>query len=241
MSAVVLQNVSKRFGSFLALNEVSFSIEKGESFALIGPNGAGKTTTLRIVCGLVKPSSGLVKVFGEDPSNSRIRSQISILPEDAGVYEKLTAWESIYYYALLRGLDKSSAEQKAEELIRVLDLQQKRNEYGVKLSKGLKRKVLIGMCLVNDPKLLVLDEPTDGLDVRSARNVRELLKALVSEGKTLIVSSHNMLEIQDVAQKIAIINKGKLVAEGEPDRLLANYGARSLEELFLGLTEEGVT
>jgi ABC-type multidrug transport system, ATPase component len=179
-------------------------------------------------------------VLGGDPSVGSIRSKMSILPEDAGVYEKLTVYEAIYYYGLLRGLSRSEAELRTEHLIKVLGLDDKHDEYGSKLSKGLKRKTLLGMCLVNDPQLLVLDEPTDGLDVRSAKNVRDMLGKLVDEGKAIIVTSHNMSEIRSVADTIAIMDKGRIVVQGEAEKLLAEYGSDNLEDLFLTLTTSEV-
>lgn len=237
MDAIQAVGLTKVFGSFIAVDSVSFRVGLGESFALIGPNGAGKTTTLRIVTGLIKPTSGTIRVLGGDPSSKEVRRRMSILPEDAGVYEKLSSWETIYYYGLLRGLNKREAEQRTDELIKQLGLETKRNEFGSRLSKGLKRKVLLGMCLVNDPDLLILDEPTDGLDVRSARNVRDLLNTLVAEGKSIVVTSHNMAEIQNVAKTIALIDKGKITALGEPAQLLSDFNQKSLEDLFIMLTQ----
>ncbi len=236
MDAVVASDLRKVYGEFTAVEGVSFKVEFGTAFALIGPNGAGKTTTLRMVSGLIRPTSGSIMVLGGDPSVSSVRAKMSILPEDAGVYEKLTVYESIYYYGLLRGLSRSEAELRTEQLIRILGLEDKHDEYGSKLSKGLKRKTLLGMCLVNDPKLLVLDEPTDGLDVRSAKNVRDMLGKLADEGKAIIVTSHNMSEIRSVADTIAIMDKGRIVVQGEAEKLLAEYGSDNLEELFLTLT-----
>ncbi|PSN91420.1 hypothetical protein B9Q03_04055 [Candidatus Marsarchaeota G2 archaeon OSP_D] len=240
MDAVVASDLRKAFGEFTAVGGVSFKVEFGTAFALIGPNGAGKTTTLRMVSGLIRPTSGSIMVLGGDPSVGSIRSKMSILPEDAGVYEKLTVYEAIYYYGLLRGLSRSEAELRTEHLIKVLGLDDKHDEYGSKLSKGLKRKTLLGMCLVNDPQLLVLDEPTDGLDVRSAKNVRDMLGKLVDEGKAIIVTSHNMSEIRSVADTIAIMDKGRIVVQGEAEKLLAEYGSDNLEDLFLTLTTSEV-
>jgi ABC-type multidrug transport system ATPase subunit len=240
LDAVVANDLRKVFGEFTAVDGVSFKVEFGTTFALIGPNGAGKTTTLRMVSGLIRPTSGSITVLGGDPSVGGVRSKMSILPEDAGVYEKLTVYESIYYYGLLRGLSRSEAEMRTERLIRVLGLEDKHDEYGSKLSKGLKRKTLLGMCLVNDPQLLVLDEPTDGLDVRSAKNVRDILGKLAGDGKAIIVTSHNMSEIRSVADTIAIMDKGRIVVQGEAEKLLAEYGSDNLEELFLTLTTSEV-
>lgn len=236
MDAVVARALRKVFGDFVAVDDVTFSVGFGTVFALIGPNGAGKTTTLRMVSGLIKPTSGSIKVLDGSPTDASVRARMSILPEDAGVYEKLTVFEAIYYYGLLRGLRKVEAEGRAEEVIRALGLAEKRDELGSRLSKGLKRKTLLGMCLVSDPQLLVLDEPTEGLDVRSAKSVRDMLGRLANEGKALIVTSHNMSEIRSVADVIAIIDRGRIVAQGYTEELLAKYGSDDLEELFLSLT-----
>lgn len=238
MDAVVAKGLSKVFGDFVAVDNVSFSVGFGTVFALIGPNGAGKTTTLRMVSGLIRPTSGVLSVLGGDPTTVSVRMRMSILPEDAGVYERLTVREAIYYYGLLRGLSRSEADSRTDMVIRMLGLEDKRDEWGSRLSKGLKRKALLGMCLVSDPQLLVLDEPTDGLDVRSAKSVREMLTKLAGEGRAIIVTSHNMAEIMSVADVIAIIDRGRIVAQGFADELLAKYGSESLEDLFLSLTTQ---
>ncbi len=237
MDAIFAERLTKLYGSFVAVNSIDFRVEEGSSFALIGPNGAGKTTTLRMITGLISPTSGTLRVLGGNPRDKDVRRQMSILPEDAGVYEKLTVRETIYYYGLLRGLSRTDASARTEELIKRLGLEFKTDEYGSKLSKGLKRKALLGMCLVNDPKLLVLDEPTDGLDVRSARAVRDLLLGLLKEGKSIVVTSHDMMEIQTLARTIALIDRGKLTAIGEPEQLMAEFGLPSLEDLFIKLTQ----
>lgn len=238
MDAVVAKGLRKVFGDFVAVQDATFSVGFGSVFALIGPNGAGKTTTLRMVSGLIRPSSGSLSVLGGDPASAAVRARMSILPEDAGVYERLTVHEAIYYYGLLRGLGRAEAESRTDEVIRALGLQDKRDEWGSRLSKGLRRKTLLGMCLVSDPQLLVLDEPTDGLDVRSAKSVRDMLTSLAEEGRALLVTSHNMSEIMSVADVVAIMDRGKIVAQGYADELLAKYGSESLEELFLSLTSQ---
>ncbi|MEM3670729.1 MAG: ABC transporter ATP-binding protein [Thermoprotei archaeon] len=232
------ERLSKLYGSFQAVRNVSFRVRSGTAFGLIGPNGAGKTTVLRMVSGLIKPTDGSVKVLGRDPASKEARTRMSILPEEAGVYEKLTVYESIYYYGLLRGLGPAAAKSGAEKLIAELGLQDKHDEMGSRLSKGLKRKTLLAMCLVNNPDLLVLDEPTDGLDLRSATSVRSKLIELVSKGKTLVITSHNLREIADVAQEIAVIDRGTIVASGSPSQILSASGYRSLEEFFLTVTHE---
>jgi ABC-2 type transport system ATP-binding protein len=239
LKAVVVKGLTKFYAGHQALSGIDFEVDVGTSFALIGPNGAGKTTTIRIVSGLIRPTTGEVKVLGGDPSDWSVRSRVSILPEDAGVYEKLTVFESVYYFGLLRGMSKEEAIRGTERVISALELTERRNTQGAKLSKGLKRRTLLAMCLVSSPDLLILDEPTEGLDVRSARSVRQLLKGLVARGTTVIMSSHNMAEIQDVADKMAIIDRGRIVLSGGPRELLEATRLDSLEDVFITYTTGG--
>lgn len=238
MEAVKASGLTKLYGSFEAVRGVSFSVESGESFALIGPNGAGKTTVLRMVSGLISPSSGAIAVLGYPPSSKEARLRMSILPEDAGVYEKLTVVESVYYYGLLRGLSPRESRRRTEVLVEELGLSDKADELGSRLSKGLKRKTLLAMCLVSDPDVLVLDEPTDGLDVRSAKSVEAMIRELTRAGKSVVVTSHNMSEVNDLADSVAVIDRGQIVAYGETSELLAATGYSSLEQLFLTLTHD---
>lgn len=239
MKAVEVKGLYKFYAGREAVSGVDFEVDSGTSFALIGPNGAGKTTTLRIVSGLIKPTAGEVKVLGGNPSSWSVRSKVSILPEDAGVYEKLTVYESVYYFGLLRGMSKQEARQSADRVISALELEERRDIQGAKLSKGLKRRTLLAMCLVSSPDLLILDEPTEGLDVRSARSVRQLLKGLVAQGTTVIMSSHNMAEIQDVADRMAIIDRGRIALSGSPRELLEATSLGTLEEVFISYTSGG--
>ncbi len=238
----MMKDVVKRFKKVTALNKLSFKVPEGSVYALIGPNGAGKTTTLRILSGLVKPDSGEVKVLGfrMPEEKGKVRGRISYLPEDAGLYQRLTGWENLLYYAMIYyGRDRANeiAEQGAKiSGLSKKDLSRKASEY----SKGMARRVAIARALMVGSELVILDEPTSGLDVFSSYRIRRMVREYVNEtGSTVILSSHNMLEVEAICDYVALINKGVIVAEGSPERLKENYGGRNLEDVFISIVGEG--
>jgi ABC-2 type transport system ATP-binding protein len=230
--AVNAQNLVKQFGNIRALDDLSFTIQQGEIFGLIGPNGAGKTTTLRIVSTLILPTSGTMTIFGLDTVKqaSEVRKIISYLPEESGAYPNLSGYEYLRFMAKFSKLDTEKAVAEAAEISGLGDrLKDKAKTY----SKGMKRRLLVARALMTKPKLAVLDEPASGLDVLHAYHVRHIIKDYVKEHRTtVLLSSHNMLEVEYLCNRVALVNKGKIVVEGEPAELKAKYQSQNLEEVF---------
>ncbi|MEM2246232.1 MAG: ABC transporter ATP-binding protein [Thermofilum sp.] len=240
MRAVQVSNLVKDFGTFRALKGVSFEVEEGEVFGLIGPNGAGKTTTFRIIVGLLTPTAGEVKVLGRKPGDLELKKVVSYLPEDAGTYKNITGYELLKIVAELYFGKSREAEEALELGLRIAGLGGKIHEKMKNYSKGMKRRVQIARALMVKPKVAVLDEPTAGLDVIQAKEVREVVKKYSAElGTTVLVSSHNMLEVEDLCGRVAMIHGGVVVKEGFVSDLLKEYGARNLEEVFFQVVRGG--
>jgi len=233
--AVEAEKLVKVFGEVRALDGLSFQVENGEIYGLIGPNGAGKTTALRIVSTLLKPTSGSVKVSGQDVVNdaSEIRRVISYLPEEAGAYKNLSGYEYLQFMAKFTTEDKEVIKESVEVAARISGLEERLKDKVKTYSKGMKRRLLVARALMTKPKLAVLDEPTAGLDVLHSVHVRGIIKQYVEkQGVTVLLSSHNMLEVEHLCDRVALINKGKIVAEGSPAELKKNVNASNLEEVF---------
>jgi len=241
MLAVNVVNLKKFFGDFPALKGISFSVEEESIFGLIGPNGAGKTTTFRIIAGLLLPSSGVVEVFRKNivEKLDEIRRIISYLPEDAGSYRNITGYEFLKMVAKIYFGNTSDAEESLELGIKLADLGDRIHDKMKTYSKGMKRRIQVARALMIKPKLAILDEPTAGLDVVYSKNIRDTIKMFSKEyGVTVLMSSHNMFEVEGVCEKIAIIDKGEILTEGYVDEILEKYGAKNLEEVFIKLTGE---
>jgi len=233
--AVEVTSLTKQFGQITALNGVSFKIQPGEIFGLIGPNGAGKTTTIRAVCTLIKPSSGSISIFGLDAVKQpeKTREILSYLPEESGAYPNLTGWEDLNFMAKLQSAPGTDIKQTVAEAAEICGLGDRLKDKSKTYSKGMKRRLLVARSLMTKPKLAVLDEPASGLDVMQAYHIREIVKRYVKEhGVTVMLSSHNMLEVEFLCNRVAFINKGQVVMEGEPRELKAKYGSENLEEVF---------
>jgi ABC-2 type transport system ATP-binding protein len=230
--AVEVKDLVKTFGSIKALNGVSFTISQGEIYGLIGPNGAGKTTTLRVVSTLLLPTSGQVTVFGKDvvKEAGQVRRILSYLPDEAGAYRNLSGYEYLEFMAKLSHVDYKSAVQEAAEISGLGDrLKDKAKTY----SKGMKRRLLLARALMTKPKLAILDEPASGLDVIHAYHVRQIIKNYVQkQNVTVLLSSHNMLEVEYLCDRVALIDKGNIMVEGNPADLKTQYKSLNLEEVF---------
>ena len=233
--AVEASNVTKQFGEIKALDNLSFSIKPGEIYGLIGPNGAGKTTMLRIICTLILPTSGNIKIFNLDAVKQAndVRREISYLPEEAGAYPNLTGYEYLEFMAKLQNKQGMNLKDTIDEAAQICGLGNRLKDKAKTYSKGMKRRLLIARALMTRPKLAVLDEPASGLDVLHAYHIREIVKRYVKEqGITVLMSSHNMLEVEYLCNRVALVNKGKIVVEGEPKELKAKFGSENLEEVF---------
>ena len=218
----------RRFGGRLAVDDVTFEVRGGEVFGLLGPNGAGKTTTLRMLGGLIPPTSGEVRVDGmalDRSSGARLRARIGFLTETPGLWDQLTVWENIAVYARLFGM--AGIDAAVERSLRQFDLWDRRADRAGLLSKGMKQKLALARALVHDPPIVLLDEPTANLDPQTSRGVRDLLLDLRSRGRAVIVSTHNLDEVERVADRVALIST-RLVALGEPSVLRRQIFCRRL-------------
>ena len=234
--AVKASALTKQFGSVTALDGVNFNIRPGEIFGLIGPNGAGKTTTIRIVCTLIKPTSGSINIFEYDAVKQpeKTREIISYLPEESGAYPNLTGWEYLQFMAKLQARNGTNINDIVNEAAEICGLGDRLKDKAKTYSKGMKRRLLVARALMTKPKLAVLDEPASGLDVIHAYHIREIVKSYVKEhGVTVLLSSHNMLEVEYLCNRVALINKGHLIVDGEPKELKSKYKCENLEEVFM--------
>jgi len=239
-----VRDLHKSFGKVHAVAGVSFVARDGEITGLLGPNGAGKTTTLRMLYTLMRPDSGQVLVDGLDASTDRIaaRRKLGVLPDARGVYKRLTARECIEYFGRLHGLDRTQARARADALIGLLDLKDIAERRTEGFSQGERVKTAIGCALVHDPKNVILDEPTNGLDVMATRRMRTLIREFKGAGRSVLFSSHIMQEVAALCDRIVVIAKGKVVAAGTPDELRQSTGEDNLEEAFVRVigSEEGL-
>lgn len=236
MTVVSVNNLVKDYANLRAVDNISFTIEEGEIFGLIGPNGAGKTTTLRIMATILTPTSGDIKIFGYDlkSEGQKIREIVSYLPEEAGAYKNLTGLDYLNFMASLYANNKSEKDKFVENAIDIARLEDRIKDKISTYSKGMVRKLLLSRSLMYKPKLAILDEPTSGLDVINSIEIRKIIKSFTQNGTTVLLSSHNMLEVEFLSDRIALINKGKILVEGKPDDLKKEYNARNIEEVFIG-------
>ena len=210
---------------------ISFKVNHKEIFGLIGPNGAGKTTTLRVISTLLKIDSGSIRVSKYDVAKKpgQIRRLISYLPEDAGAYKNLTGRQYLKFISNFYKDDKNEMIQRG---IDIADLNNRIDDKVDSYSKGMKRRLLVGRALMANPKLAILDEPTSGLDVINAQEIRKIIKNISEQGTTVLLSSHNMLEVEYLCDRIALIDNGIIVEKGKPSNLLKKYNSKNIEEVF---------
>jgi ABC-2 type transport system ATP-binding protein len=230
MPIVDVRNLVKRYGEIEAVRGISFAIQQGEIFGLIGPNGAGKTTTLRILATLLQPTGGDITLFDCDLAKNapEIRRYISYLPEDAGAYKNLTGRGYLTFMATFFG-DQPSVVERG---IAVADLGARIDDKIETYSKGMMRRLLVARALMTEPKLAILDEPTSGLDVVNAHEIRTIIRSVAERGTTILLSSHNMLEVEFLCHRVALINDGEIVERGTPEELKTKYRAANVEEVF---------
>ncbi|MEM3927004.1 MAG: ABC transporter ATP-binding protein [Desulfurococcaceae archaeon] len=236
--AVVVKDLVKIYGKdTIGVDGISFTVEEGEIYALVGPNGSGKTTTLRIISTLIKPTRGNVYVYGIDVVKEplRARSMMNYLPEEAGAYRDLTGLDFIRFMLALRFKGRQ-LEEAVEEAIKISDLGNYLKKPIRTYSKGMKRILAVSVVLASKPRLLILDEPTTGLDVERSIYVRDLIRKYNANYRiTILLSSHNMLEVEYLSHRVGMLYRGKLVAEGTPSQLKSFMNAVNLEEVFIKL------
>ena len=234
------RNLLKRYGDKVAVDNVSFDVHAGEVFGFLGPNGAGKTTTIKMIVGLLKPTSGSVKVAGYDIQTQAMQAKASsgYVPDTPNLYAKLTGRELLRFVSDLYNLDRTQIAHRIDELLRMFDLMNAADDTLDSYSHGMQQKASLAAALMHDPRVLVLDEPTVGLDPKSARLIKDILRQLADRGSAVMLSTHILEIAERMCDRIGIINKGQLVAVGTMDelRMLDKTGQTSLEDIFLSLT-----
>jgi len=241
---IKVTNLHKSFGQVHAVRGISFEARDGEITGLLGPNGAGKTTTLRMLYSLLPPDSGEIRIDGLDPTRDamEIKRTLGVVPDSRGLYTRLTARENIRYYGDLHGLDKALLESRIEELTRTLDMADFIDRRTEGFSQGQRVKVAIARAMVHGPQTVLLDEPSNGLDVMGTRALRHYIRSLKSGGHSVVLSTHIMQEVAALCDRIVIIAAGQVAADGTKDELLERSGCDSLEDAFVKLigSDEGL-
>lgn len=225
---VLLDKVSKYYNGFKALDDVSLSIKRGEIYVVLGPNGAGKTTLFNIIAGVLKPSSGFVKVFDVDPSDPKIHHKISYLPSTSILYPWLTSMENIEYYASIYGLEKDVLKERSSELFDYFDINDLKFKLASKLSTGQSKLISIIITLIVKPELIILDEPTTGLDPNMRRKILDLIRKLSIENATVMFATHIVNEAEELMGRVAIMDRGKIIVEGGVEELKKSYAPPSV-------------
>jgi sodium transport system ATP-binding protein len=241
---IEVKDLHKHFGAVKAVDGVSFTARDGEITGLLGPNGAGKTTTLRMLYTLMPPDRGQVLVDGVDVAKDAlaVRRRLGVLPDARGLYKRLSARENIDYFARLQGMDEAQLRARREQLIQALDMADIADRRTEGFSQGQRVKTAIARALVHDPRNVILDEPTNGLDVMATRSMRQFMRQLKQEGRCVLFSSHIMQEVAALCDRIVVIAHGRVVADETPDALRVQTGEANLEDAFVKIigSEEGL-
>ena len=221
---IEVRDLRKEYGGFTAVEGSSFSVDTGEVFGIIGPNGAGKTTTLKMLAGLLEPTDGTARVAGYEAGDSEMRRRLGFLPEESPLYEEMTPLSYLQFFADLYDVPDHLAEERIHETLDELDLEHRDRQLG-DMSKGMKRKVAISRSLINDPDVLIYDEPASGLDPLTTNYVIDFTSDLADEGKTIVFSAHNLYHVESICDRVAIMNQGQIVAQGPLAELREEHGA----------------
>lgn len=238
---IELVHLTKQFGDLIAVNGLTLTVPRGETFAMLGPNAAGKTTTLKILAGLMKPSRGSARVAGYDVQRQSLeaRQRMAFVPDFPFLYDKLTPWEFLRFTGQLFRMDETPLESCARRLVSRFGLEPFADKPTEGLSQGTRQRVAIVAALLHDPEVLILDEPMVGLDPHHARVVKEILKERARAGATIMISTHQLSVAEEMADRIGILDRGRLIAVGTPDELRRQSGSSGpLEEVFLALTAQ---
>jgi len=235
---LIVDGVSKNFGDIAALSDVSIQLNKGEIVGLVGGNGAGKTTLLRLLCGVYRPTNGSVRFVddGENKPVDEVRGRLGVVPESTGLYSRLTAWENIRYHTRIHGRDDEKSWNRTHRFAKSLDIVDELHRPTRGFSRGMRQKIALIRAIAHGPDLLLLDEPTAGLDVTSARKVRDLVRQLGDDGGTVIYSTHMLSEAQRICDRIIILHNGTVRADGSPNELLQMTSTIDLEDAYVSLT-----
>lgn len=243
MSIIEVKNLTKKFGDFIAVNDISFNVEKGEIFAFLGPNGAGKTTTIKMLTTLLEPSRGEAKVndFNLKSERDEVRHSFGIVFQDPSLDDDLTAYENMEFHAVLYSVDKITRTKRIEELLKLVDLWDRKKDLVKTFSGGMKRRLEIARSLIHTPKVIFLDEPTVGLDPQTRNHIWSYVVNLSKkEGVTVFLTTHYMEEAEKMADRVVIIDHGKIIGSGTPTELKTKTNTNSLEEAFLKLTGNAI-
>src|SRR6056297_716908 len=220
---IEVRDLRKEYGGFTAVEGSSFTVDSGEVFGIIGPNGAGKTTTLKMLAGLLEPTDGTARVAGYEAGDSEMRRRLGFLPEESPLYEEMTPLSYLHFFADLYDVPDHVAEERIHETLDELDLEHRDRQLG-DMSKGMNRKVAISRSLINDPDVLIYDEPASGLDPLTTNYVIDFTSSLSEEGKTIVFSAHNLYHVEEICDRVAIMNEGRIVAQGDLDELREEHG-----------------
>ena len=233
---IVAKNLKKVYGDFVAVDGIDFTVKKGESFGLLGPNGAGKSTTMKMISSVSKRSSGELTILGKDPDKygPEIRAHLGVVPQKDMLDRELKTWENLYTYGRFFGLSRKFLKPKVEELLEFAQLEEKRNEKVEELSGGMQRRLAIARGLVNEPEILLLDEPTTGLDPQARHILWDRLFRLKEQGVTLVITTHYMDEAEQLCDRLIVMDKGKIMAEGSPAALINKYSSKEVVEVRFG-------
>ena len=238
-NAIEVYELTKYYGDLLAVDHISFEVRRGEIFGFLGPNGAGKTTTQRMLTTLLEPTEGRIVVHGHDLARDPypVKRQMGLVPEESNVYTELTAWDNLMFTATLYRVPRSERAARARELLETFGLWEKRDVKVENFSKGMRRRLSIAMAIIHKPALLFLDEPTPGLDAQSARAIRDLIRRLNAEGTTVFLTTHQIEEANQLCDRVAIINHGRIAAIDTPERLKAAF--RRVQSVEVALEPDG--
>jgi ABC-2 type transport system ATP-binding protein len=238
--AIKVEDLTKHYPNVLAVDHINFEVHKGEFFGFLGPNGAGKTTTINILTGVTKATSGTASILGYNLATQPVKAKehIGVVPDTSNLYDEMTAWANIIFCAKLHGVPKDKRENKANELLELVGLYDRRNDRLGTFSRGMKKRMMIAAALVHEPGILFLDEPTTGLDVQGAREVRGLIRELNRRGTTVFLTTHYLEEADMCCQRIAIIAKGKIIIADTPEKLKLSTQAEQVIEVSFDRTED---
>ena len=233
---IVAKNLTKKYEDFIAVDGINFTVKRGEAFGLLGPNGAGKSTTMRMIASTSQRTDGELQILGKDPNTSgpEIRAHLGVVPQQDNLDFELKVWENLYIYGRYFGLARKFVKTKIEELLAFAQLEDKRNVKTDALSGGMKRRLTIARALVNEPEILMLDEPTTGLDPQARHVLWDRLFRLKEQGVTLVITTHYMDEAEQLCDRLIVMDKGKIIAEGAPAQLIKDYSSREVLEVRFG-------
>jgi len=237
--AILTSALTRKFGEFKALNDLNLKVKKGEIYGLLGPNGAGKTTAIKVLCGLLTPSSGEAYVLENKINNKKIASQIGYMPQETALYVGLTVHQNMKFYGNLFGMDDQLIEERESKLLNFVDLKKWRNELVENLSGGMKHRASLACTLMHEPELLFLDEPTVGVDPELRISFWDYFNDLKSKGTTILITTHYMDEARR-CDRVGFMNHGELIAEGTPQEILEKAGTDSLEDAFLEFSRKEI-